>query len=133
YDNLTTAPAQKHMPVARPKSLLTGQDTKITWSSNWDDDLAGSTQNTHNDPILKQVGDKIKFEYEQTFMFYLPRICEHCLNPSCVASCPTGAIYKREEDGIVLVDQDRCRGWRQCVGGCPYKKMYFNHKTGKVE
>jgi len=66
-------------------------------------------------------------------MFYLPRICEHCLNPSCVASCPTGAIYKREEDGIVLVDQDRCRGWRQCVSGCPYKKMYFNHKTGKVE
>ena len=133
YENLTTAPAQEHMPVARPKSLLTGEDTKITWSSNWDDDLAGSVEHGHNDPILKQVGDKIKFEYEQAFMFYLPRICEHCLNPSCVASCPTGAIYKREEDGIVLVDQDRCRGWRQCVSGCPYKKMYFNHKTGKVE
>ncbi|QSE87255.1 nitrate reductase subunit beta (plasmid) [Rhodococcus pseudokoreensis] len=133
YENLTTAPAQDHMPVARPKSLLTGENTKITWSSNWDDDLAGSVEHGHNDPILKQVGDKVKFEYEQAFMFYLPRICEHCLNPSCVASCPTGAIYKREEDGIVLVDQDRCRGWRQCVGGCPYKKMYFNHKTGKVE
>ncbi|MEO9222734.1 MAG: nitrate reductase subunit beta, partial [Mycobacteriaceae bacterium] len=133
YENLTTAPAQKHMPVARPKSLLTGENTKITWSSNWNDDLAGSVEHGHNDPILKQVGDKIKFEYEQAFMFYLPRICEHCLNPSCVASCPTGAIYKREEDGIVLVDQDRCRGWRQCVSGCPYKKMYFNHKTGKVE
>ncbi|MDN5811687.1 MAG: nitrate reductase subunit beta [Arthrobacter sp.] len=133
YENLTTAPAQDHMPVARPKSLLTGQDTTVTWSSNWDDDLAGSVENTHHDPILQKVGDKIKFEYEQTFMFYLPRICEHCLNPSCVSSCPTGAIYKREEDGIVLVDQDRCRGWRQCVGGCPYKKMYFNHKTGKVE
>ncbi len=66
-------------------------------------------------------------------MFYLPRICEHCLNPSCMASCPSGAIYKRAEDGIVLVDQDRCRGWRQCVTGCPYKKIYFNHKTGKAE
>ena len=66
-------------------------------------------------------------------MFYLPRICEHCLNPSCAASCPSGAIYKRAEDGIVLVDQDRCRGWRQCVTGCPYKKIYFNHKTGKAE
>ncbi len=133
YENLTTAPAQDHMPVARPKSLLTGENTKIKWSSNWDDDLAGSVEHGHNDPILKQVGDKVKLEYEQAFMFYLPRICEHCLNPSCVASCPTGAIYKREEDGIVLVDQDRCRGWRQCVTGCPYKKMYFNHKTGKVE
>ncbi len=67
------------------------------------------------------------------FMFYLPRICEHCLNPSCMASCPSGAIYKRSEDGIVLVDQDRCRGWRQCITGCPYKKIYFNHKSGKAE
>ena len=66
-------------------------------------------------------------------MFFLPRICEHCLNPSCAASCPSGAIYKRAEDGIVLVDQDRCRGWRMCVTGCPYKKMYFNHRTGKAE
>ncbi len=66
-------------------------------------------------------------------MFYLPRICEHCLNPSCAASCPSGAIYKRAEDGIVLVDQDRCRGWRMCVTGCPYKKIYFNHRTGKAE
>jgi nitrate reductase beta subunit len=42
-------------------------------------------------------------------------------------------MYKREEDGIVLVDQDRCRGWRYCVSGCPYKKVYFNHNTGKAE
>src|SRR5262249_10760012 len=67
------------------------------------------------------------------FMFYLPRICEHCLNPSCVASCPSGAMYKRVEDGIVLVDQHKCRGWRFCVSGCPYKKVYFNHRTGKAE
>src|SRR5690554_6110269 len=64
---------------------------------------------------------------------YLPRICEHCLNPTCVAVCPSGAIYKREEDGIVLIDQDRCRGWRQCVSGCPYKKIYFNWETKKSE
>ncbi len=55
------------------------------------------------------------------------------MNPSCVASCPSGAMYKREEDGIVLVDQERCRGWRYCVSGCPYKKVYFNHGTGKAE
>ena len=72
-------------------------------------------------------------EYERVFMMYLPRICEHCLNPSCVASCPSGAMYKREEDGIVLVDQEACRGWRMCVSGCPYKKVYFNWQTGKAE
>jgi ferredoxin len=42
-------------------------------------------------------------------------------------------MYKREEDGIVLVDQNKCRGWRYCVSGCPYKKVYFNHRTGKAE
>jgi nitrate reductase beta subunit len=83
--------------------------------------------------MLKGIEDKVKFEFEKTFMFYLPRICEHCLNPACAASCPSGAIYKRSEDGIVLVDQDRCRGWRMCISGCPYKKVYFNHKTGKAE
>jgi nitrate reductase beta subunit len=66
-------------------------------------------------------------------MLYLPRLCEHCLNPACVASCPSGALYKREEDGIVLVDQERCRGWRYCVSGCPYKKVYFNWQTGRSE
>jgi nitrate reductase beta subunit len=66
-------------------------------------------------------------------MMYLPRLCEHCLNPTCVASCPSGAIYKREEDGIVLIDQEKCRGWRMCVSGCPYKKVYYNWASGKSE
>jgi len=132
YETLTNAPLQEHSPVARPMSLITGKDMNITWSANWDDDLGGS-ELLAADPVLAKVSDKVKLAYEQTFMFYLPRICEHCLNPSCAASCPSGAIYKRAEDGIVLVDQDACRGWRKCVTGCPYKKVYFNHKTGKAE
>ncbi|MET0740229.1 MAG: nitrate reductase subunit beta [Candidatus Nanopelagicales bacterium] len=137
YENLVNAPLGDDFPVARPKSLITGEDTKVTWSANWDDNLGGATEMGHLDPVIEKIRreseERIAFEFEQTFMFYLPRICEHCLNPSCMASCPSGAIYKRLEDGIVLVDQDRCRGWRQCVTGCPYKKIYFNHKTGKAE
>jgi nitrate reductase / nitrite oxidoreductase, beta subunit len=133
YDNLLSAPPSDTTPTARPTSLITGEDTKVTWGANWDDDLGGGPEQIGRDPLLAKVSDKVKLEFQQTFMFYLPRICEHCLNPSCAASCPSGAIYKRSEDGIVLVDQDRCRGWRQCVTGCPYKKIYFNHKTGKAE
>ena len=70
---------------------------------------------------------------ERMVMFYLPRICNHCLNPSCVASCPSGAMYKRGEDGIVLINQDRCRAWRSCISACPYKKTYYNWSTGKSE
>ena len=64
---------------------------------------------------FEQVQKDIYGQFENTFMMYLPRLCEHCLNPACVASCPWGSIYKREEDGIVLIDQDKCRGWRMCV------------------
>jgi nitrate reductase beta subunit len=133
YDMLTSAPQTKAGPVARPKSLLTGENMEIKWSGNWDDNLGGSQETAAQDPILAHMSDHVRMEFEQTFMFYLPRICEHCLNPSCVSACPSGAMYKREEDGIVLVDQDDCRGWRMCVSACPYKKVYFNHKTNKAE
>ncbi len=137
YQTLIDAPLGDDFPVARPKSLITGKDMKIEWSANWDDDLGGAMSHGDQDPIVAKLREEanieIKYAYEQTFMFHLPRICEHCLNPSCMASCPSGAIYKRSEDGIVLVDQDRCRGWRKCVTGCPYKKVYFNHRTGKAE
>ncbi len=137
YRNLTDAPLGDDYPVAEPRSLISGKPMKIEWSSNWDDNLGGATEHGHLDPMVdkvrQQANEKVKFAFEQTFMFYLPRICEHCLNPSCVASCPSGAMYKRAEDGIVLVDQDHCRGWRKCVTGCPYKKVYFNHRTGKAE
>jgi nitrate reductase beta subunit len=133
YDMLTNAPQTKNGPVARPKSLLTGENMDIKWSANWDDNLGGAQETAEQDPILAHMSEHVKLEFENTFMFYLPRICEHCLNPSCVSACPSGAMYKREEDGIVLVDQDSCRGWRMCVSACPYKKVYFNHKTGKAE
>ncbi len=63
------------------------------------------------------------------WMYYLPRICNHCTYPACLGACPRQSIYKRPEDGIVLLDQKRCRGYRECVKGCPYKKVYFNAMT----
>lgn len=63
------------------------------------------------------------------WMYYLPRICNHCTYPACLASCPRMSIYKRKEDGIVLIDEQRCRGYRECVRGCPYKKTFFNAMT----
>ena len=133
YQTVLDAPLGTPNPSAHSISALTGRDMEMKWGSNWDDDLAGGPGHVASDPDLAGLNDQVKLAFEQVFMFYLPRICEHCLNPSCVASCPSGAMYKREEDGIVLVDQDRCRGWRFCVSGCPYKKVYFNHRTGKAE
>jgi len=72
-------------------------------------------------------------EYPNNYHFYLPRLCNHCTKPSCLEACPTRAIYKREKDGIVLIDQDRCKGFRECTKACPYDKIYFNHVTGKSQ
>lgn len=75
-----------------------------------------------------QKGDYITMPHN-IWHFYLPRICNHCSYPACLASCPRKAIYKREEDGIVLIDQKRCRGYRDCLKDCPYKKVMFNQDT----
>lgn len=69
----------------------------------------------------------------QAWMFYLARICNHCTYPGCLAACPRKAIYKRPEDGIVLVDESRCRGYRECLKACPYKKIFFNMITRTSE
>ena len=103
---------------------------------NWDDDLSGTPDYARNDPNLKKLSpaeQEAMFQLERMAFFYLPRICNHCLNPACVASCPSGALYKRGEDGIVLINQNVCRAWRMCVTACPYKKTYFNWHTGKSE
>lgn len=136
YGDLTNAPEGDDQPTARPISQITGEDMEIEAGPNWDDDLGGSPVYAANDPNLDALTEderRVLFDVEQITMMYLPRICNHCANPSCVAACPSGALYKRGEDGIVLVNQDTCRGWRACVAACPYKKVYYNWKTGKAE
>jgi DMSO reductase family type II enzyme iron-sulfur subunit len=78
------------------------------WGPNWDEDEGAG-------------------EYPNSYFFYLPRLCNHCTHPICVEACPRGAMYKRDEDGVVLTNEDRCRGYRFCMEACPYKKIYFNH------
>ena len=133
YERLIKSPRRRHQPSLRPVSQLTNENINLKWGPNWEDDLAGLGETGSGDVNFKSLEFATYLEFRNVFMFWLPRLCEHCLNPACVASCPSGALYKRDEDGIVLVDQERCRGWRYCVSGCPYKKVYFNWKTGRAE
>jgi len=93
---------------------LEPENTDPEWGPNWDEDQGAG-------------------EHPNNYYFYMPRICNHCTHPSCVEACPRKAIYKREDDGVVLVDQERCRGYRYCVEGCPYKKVYYNAVTKRSE
>ena len=97
-------------------------------------DLDYANPNVGEDDCTERVdGGRSETGIHNTWFFYLPRICNHCTYPACLAGCPRGSIYKRPEDGIVLLDQKRCRGYRECVRACPYKKTYFNPMNGTSE
>jgi ethylbenzene hydroxylase subunit beta/complex iron-sulfur molybdoenzyme family reductase subunit beta len=78
-----------------------------TWGMNWDEDEGGG-------------------EFPNAYLFYLPRLCNHCTKPACLEACPNDALFKRAEDGLVLRDEDACQGKQLCRRACPYKKIYFN-------
>ncbi|MCL4455736.1 MAG: 4Fe-4S dicluster domain-containing protein, partial [Deinococcus sp.] len=136
YQDLFGAPEGNDQPTAIPVSQITGEPIQIQSGPNWDDDLGGSNLYAQNDPNWEGVTQEIQaqmHEIERVVFNYMPRICNHCLNPSCVAACPSGAIYKRAEDGVVLVNENKCKAWRMCVAACPYKKVYYNWASGKSE
>ena len=136
YQDLFTAPEGDDQPTARTVSLVTGEPIDVKAGPNWDDDLGGTMDYARQDTNLLKLSpaeQEAMFQLERMTLHYLPRICNHCLNPACVASCPSGALYKRGEDGVVLINQQRCRAWRMCVTACPYKKSYYNWNTGKSE
>ena len=63
-----------------------------------------------------------------TFTYYLSISCNHCEQPTCVQGCPTGAMHKREQDGLVVVNQDVCIGCRYCEMRCPYGAPQYDQQ-----
>lgn len=119
---------------APARSKVTGEVFSPGAGPNWDAGGAGG-MNLDRDPLLADLsadGFRLLQSVEHLIRFHLPRLCNHCLNPSCVAACPSGAMQKRGEDGVVVVDQVHCRGWTSCIPACPYQKVYYNWAEGKA-
>ncbi len=110
-------------------------DYGTPWDFNLDEAALGQVIRPQSEPTTGPNWDEDRGEgdFPNSWHFYLPRICNHCSNPGCLAACPRGAIFKRDQDGVVLVDQERCEGLRYCIAGCPYKKVYFNPRTYRSE
>lgn len=70
--------------------------------------------------------------YPDLRLDFLPRLCLHCTRPPCIEACPTEALWKRE-DGLVLLDQNKCNGCQACLEACPYGAISYSPKTGLVE
>ncbi len=114
--------AKRTRAADRPQRALGYLPTDEEWA----------TPNLHEDVPPAPDGKKGEWVREgaslpehSSWFFYLARVCNHCTYPACLAACPRQAIYKRPEDGIVLIDQERCRGYRKCVEACPYKKAMY--------
>jgi nitrate reductase beta subunit len=124
------------------KTVFEGRDTSLKPDSSrvlgyLPTDEEWNTPNLYEDNPLGKRGARDDYTMDggerlpvhNTWFFYLARICNHCSYPACPAACPRQAIYKRPEDGIVLVDQEECRGYRKCVEACPYKKVMYRGNT----
>lgn len=59
-------------------------------------------------------------------MYFLPVMCQQCGDPACTKVCPTGACFKQDEDGVIVVDKDICIGCRSCINACPYHCNSYN-------
>ena len=102
YNEVFYGESEQRVPLR-----VTGEQP--TWGPNWDEDQGGG-------------------EYPNSYYYYLPRLCNHCTHPACVEACPSGAMSKRPQDGIVVRDEQTCQGKRACAKACPYKKIYFNQQ-----
>ncbi len=72
-----------------------------------------------------RVLEKEEGTYPFAYKVFMPLRCNHCAEPPCVPVCPTGASYQRENDNLVLVDQDKCIGCHSCVVACPYQVRFI--------
>jgi nitrate reductase beta subunit len=130
FDGKTIFEAAGRTLAAPPAQRVLGYlPTDAEWSSpNIHEEVATGA--------ILQPGDygaSAQLPEHKVWFFYMQRLCNHCTYPGCLASCPRKAIYKRPEDGVVLIDQERCRGYRKCVEGCPYKKAMYRPTTRTSE
>lgn len=131
FNGMTIFEAAANNPhQAEPQAALGYLPADNEWRSpNIHEDTASGTHFNKD----RQFGGSTQLPQHKIWFFHLARLCNHCTYPGCLASCPRNAIYKRPEDGIVLIDQSRCRGYRKCVEGCPYKKVMYRPSTRTSE
>ena len=81
-------------------------------------------QGTPPGVMFSRVNRVVTEQQEKIRGFFLPVLCNHCESPACLKACPSHAIYKTN-DGIVLIDEDKCVGARACVPACPYNQSFY--------
>lgn len=81
------------------------------------------------DPVF----EKPKGSFPQLTQYWVPTMCHHCVDAPCVQACPTTALWRRDADGMVVLDQDKCVGCRRCEEDCPYDALSFDDEVGTAD
>jgi len=120
-------------------------DTRKIKSSDDLQPIIEACHSLHNVPHLENKRHEIKWIWEESYKHAFPTkeneylneriedlpflvLCNHCVDPPCCRACPTKATFKRESDGLVLMDFHRCIGCRFCMAACPYGARSFNFR-----
>ncbi|CAN5455747.1 4Fe-4S dicluster domain-containing protein [soil metagenome] len=139
----TSQPGQKKLGLVIDLDTCVGCQACVTSCKEWntqgysapltDRDPYGTEpegtwlNRVHGYEVKEQDGDA------QSRIVHFPRSCLHCETPACVTVCPTGASYKRAEDGIVLVNPDTCIGCKLCSWACPYGAREYDYSEGVMK
>lgn len=136
---MTTLPAHtgKKLGLVIDLDICVGCHACVTSCKEWNTGGYSAPLSDHDpygaDPSGAFLNRVHSYEVAGGKTVHFPRSCLHCETPDCVTVCPTGASYKREEDGIVLVNPDTCIGCKLCSWACPYGAREYDHDDGVMK